>query len=68
MGRRLADGDELATNREIAEEVFLSVDAVKSALRVLFRKLGVGDLPQNEKRVRLVERAFETGTFSQADL
>jgi len=51
-----------ATNREVAAEVFLSVDTVKGHLRVLFDKLGVGDFPQNEKRLRLVERAFETGS------
>jgi hypothetical protein len=28
----------------------------------------VEDLPQNEKRARLVERAFEEGAFSPADL
>jgi hypothetical protein len=42
-----------ATNRQIAEEVYLSVDAVKAHLRVLFDRFGLGDLPQNEKRGRL---------------
>ena len=31
------------------------VDAVKGHLRALFEKFGIGDLPQNQKRVRLVE-------------
>jgi hypothetical protein len=43
-----------ATNREIAAEVFLSVDAVKAHLRVLFERFGLSELPQNEKRARLV--------------
>ena len=30
-----------ATNREIAEEIYLSVDAVKAHLRVLFERLGI---------------------------
>jgi hypothetical protein len=43
-----------ATNPQIAAEVYLSVDAVKAHLRVLFERFGLGDLPQNEKRSRLV--------------
>lgn len=57
-----------ATNQQIAEELFLSVDSVKTHLRVLFAKFGVGDLPQNQKRIRLVERAFYTGLVSERDL
>lgn len=57
-----------ATNRDIAAEVFLSVDAVKGHLRVLFDKLGVGDFPQNEKRLRLVERAFDAGLVTRREL
>ena len=50
-----------ATNQEIAGEVFLSVDAVKAHLRVLYRKFGVEDLPHNQKRARLVELVLEGG-------
>jgi pSer/pThr/pTyr-binding forkhead associated (FHA) protein len=50
-----------ATNRAIAEELSMSLDGVKSAMRVLFQKLAVEQLPQNEKRARLVERAFQLG-------
>jgi pSer/pThr/pTyr-binding forkhead associated (FHA) protein len=57
-----------ATNQEIADEVFLSVDAVKTHLRALFAKLGVGDLPHNQKRLRLVEAAFQLGVVSERDL
>jgi pSer/pThr/pTyr-binding forkhead associated (FHA) protein len=57
-----------ATNQQIADELFLSVDAVKTHLRVLFAKFGVEDLPQNQKRIRLVERAFYSGAISERDL
>ena len=57
-----------ATNEQIAAELYLSVDAVKKHLRVLFEKFGVADLPQYEKRTRLVERAFASGFLSEHDL
>ena len=57
-----------ATNQQIGEELHLSVDAVKTHLRALFEKFGVGDLPQNRKRVALVERALQTGMVSERDL
>ena len=57
-----------ASNQRIAEELFLSLDAVKSQMRALFAKFGLDDLPQNEKRVRLVERALESGIVSEHEL
>ena len=57
-----------ATNDQIAKELSLSVDAVKKHLRVLFEKFAVTQLPQNEKRARLVERAFAAGFVSEHDL
>ena len=57
-----------ATNQQIAEELFLSVDAVKTHLRVLFRKFGIQHLPQNQKRARLVDLAFQSGAVSERDL
>jgi pSer/pThr/pTyr-binding forkhead associated (FHA) protein len=57
-----------ATNQEIGAELHLSVDAVKTHMRALFEKLGVGDLPQNQKRVALVERALQSGAVSTRDL
>jgi DNA-binding CsgD family transcriptional regulator len=47
-----------ATNRQIADEVYLSVDAVKAHLRVLFERFGLGELPQNEKRGRLAAQVL----------
>jgi hypothetical protein len=57
-----------ATNQQIAEELFLSVDAVKTHLRALFAKFGIEQLPQNQKRIGLVERAFYSGLVSERDL
>ena len=41
---------------------------VKAHLRVLFAKFGIEQLPQNQKRTRLVERAFLSGVISEHDL
>jgi len=57
-----------ATNQEIGAQLHLSVDAVKTHMRALFEKLEVGDLPQNQKRVALVERALQTGAVSSREL
>jgi DNA-binding CsgD family transcriptional regulator len=57
-----------ATNRQIADEVYLSVDAVKAHLRSLFQKFGIESLPQNQKRSRLVAEAFQRGMLTQRDL
>ena len=53
------------TNEHIASELYLSVDAVKKHMRALFEKFDVQHLPQNEKRARLVERAFAGGFISE---
>ena len=69
--RPLREGDAYAMpagNKEIADELVLTVGAVKGHLRTLFEKFGVEDLPQNRKRLRLVERAIETGTVSLREL
>jgi len=57
-----------ATNQAIAEELHLSVDAVKTHMRALFEKLGVEDLPQNRKRVALAERALQSGIVTRREL
>ncbi len=57
-----------ATNQQIAQEVFLSVDAVKTHLRSLFHTFAIEDLPQNQKRARLVECALQWGIIAKRDL
>ena len=56
-----------ATNREIADEIHLSVDAVKAHLRVLFERLGIDGLPQNQKRARLAAVALVDGLVHRHD-
>ncbi len=69
--RPYRDGGEFATpasNSEIAKELVLSIDAVKTQMRALFEKFEVEPLARDAKRARLVHRAFETGAVSRADL
>jgi hypothetical protein len=57
-----------ATSRRIADDVGISVDGVKTHLRTLFSRFGLDGVANNEKRVRLVERALETGAVSPDEL
>jgi pSer/pThr/pTyr-binding forkhead associated (FHA) protein len=69
--RPFADGSAFAspaTNKQIADELFLSLDAVKGHLRQLFARFSLEALPQNEKRLRLAERALSTGLVTPSDL
>jgi predicted component of type VI protein secretion system len=56
-----------ASNQQIARELSYSVASVKAHLRVLFHKFGLDHLPQNQKRLKLVDQAFRTGTISPRD-
>jgi pSer/pThr/pTyr-binding forkhead associated (FHA) protein len=49
------------SNREIADELVISVDTVKSHLHALFELFGVQELPQNRKRSELIRRALASG-------
>ena len=53
------------SNREIAGELFLGVETVKSHLHVLFELFGIGDMPQNRKRAELIRVAFERGAVAE---
>jgi DNA-binding NarL/FixJ family response regulator len=57
-----------ATNQQIADELYLSVDAVKAHLRTLFGYFGVEHLPQNQKRSYLAMRALQDGVVARRDL
>ena len=55
-----------ATNQEIADAVHLSVEGVKGQLRTLADRFGIGDLPQNRKRLELAARALGMGLGAPA--
>jgi pSer/pThr/pTyr-binding forkhead associated (FHA) protein len=57
-----------ATNKAIADELVLSVPAVVTHIRTLFKKFAIEDLPQNQKRARLAERAILAGAVTERDL
>ncbi|KAF0957406.1 MULTISPECIES: FHA domain-containing protein [Rhodococcus] len=57
-----------ASNQEIADHLFLTVDTIKCHLRVLFSKFGLEDLPNNQKRMQLVARARHSGIITTSDL
>ena len=57
-----------ASNRAIADELVITVGAVKANLRVLFSKFGVEDEPQNRKRAALAECALSTGAVLPGEL
>jgi hypothetical protein len=56
-----------ATNRQIADELCLSVPAVKRRLGVLFDRFGFEELSHNEKRARLAHVALQTGLVAPFD-
>lgn len=60
--------DAPATNRQIADELHLSLEAVKTHMRGLFERFDVGALAQNQKRARLVELAFTSGLVREREL
>jgi pSer/pThr/pTyr-binding forkhead associated (FHA) protein len=64
----LQRGGGAASNREIAEALYVSVETVKTHMRALFDAFDVGDVPQYHKRTELVRRALETGIVSVHDL
>jgi pSer/pThr/pTyr-binding forkhead associated (FHA) protein len=64
----LERGGGAASNREIAEALFVSVETVKTHMRALFDAFDVGDVPQYHKRTELVRRALESGLVTVHDL
>jgi pSer/pThr/pTyr-binding forkhead associated (FHA) protein len=57
-----------ATNQQIANELHLSIPAVKLQLRTLSDKLGIGGLPQNKKRFALAVTALQAGLIAEREL
>ena len=56
-----------ASNRDVAAELHLSVEAVRTHLKALFQRFEVPDLPQNSKRAELARRALASGVVSPRD-
>jgi hypothetical protein len=57
-----------ATDAQIAEDLIVSVSEVRTHLRVLCAKLGIGDPTAPNARVRLAEAAFAGGYVTEGDL
>jgi len=57
-----------AGNREIADELVLSVETVKTHLHALVEAFGLQDLPHGAKRSELARRALETGAITEDEL
>ena len=71
LARPYAVGGSFATpasNADIAAELSLTVVTVKMHLRALGQKFAITELPQNRKRARLVELAFQSGEITERDL
>ena len=57
-----------ASNQAIAEELVISVESVRTHLKALFQKFGIGSLPQNQKRASLAQAALRSGVVSEREL
>jgi len=49
-----------ASNKQIADELIIGVETVKTHMRALFDAFGLGELPQHQKRAALAQRALES--------
>jgi hypothetical protein len=56
------------TDEEIAAELILSPGTVRTHVAVLAAKFGLDDVAQDQRRVRLAERAIQTGAITDRDL
>ena len=54
-----------ASNRQIADELVIGVETVKTHMRALFDAFDLGELPQHQKRAVLAQRALESGLVSR---
>ena len=56
------------SNRELADELFVSVETVKFHLHSLFGVFGLTDVPQHSKRATLAQLALERGVVTRREL
>jgi len=56
------------SNAEMARELVVSSETVKSHMHVLFQLFALEDVPQHRKRARLAQAALEWGVITPADL
>jgi pSer/pThr/pTyr-binding forkhead associated (FHA) protein len=57
-----------ASNKQIADELVLGVETIKTHMRALFDAFELGELPQHHKRAALAQRALQAGVVSPQDL
>ncbi len=57
-----------ASNRQIADELVLGVETIKTHMRALFDAFALGEIPQHSKRAALAQHALETGLVAPHDL
>jgi len=57
-----------ASNRQIADELVLGVETVKTHMRAMFDAFELGDIPQHRKRAALAQQALESGLVAPRDL
>ena len=55
-----------ASNRQIAEELFLSVETVKTHMRALAQLFSVDHLPQTQRRYAMAQQALRWGLVKSA--
>jgi len=56
------------SNQQIADELYISTETVKTHLRALFTKFALDENPHPNKRARLVEKAMLSGVVTDRDL
>jgi pSer/pThr/pTyr-binding forkhead associated (FHA) protein len=55
------------TNADLAADLFLSIDSVKTHLRALFEAFDLTEVPDRQKRTALIDRAVRAGVVSVRD-
>ncbi|HUR84917.1 MAG TPA: FHA domain-containing protein [Solirubrobacteraceae bacterium] len=55
------------SNRQIADELVIGIETVKTHMRALFDAFALGELPQHQKRAALAQRALESGLVTPQD-